>query len=135
MRKSLLHLGLATCITLLAAGAAMAQSNTTLVAEVPFGFEADNTALPAGEYQIKWHSNPAIVEMRGGGKAILFLANSAYNRTNGKPRLVFSRYGDKYFLSQVWSFEPTGRQVPMSRHEKELRAASGKPEAVIVATR
>jgi hypothetical protein len=131
----MLHLALATCIALLAAGAAMAQFNTTLVAEVPFGFEANNNTLPAGEYQIKWHSNPAVMELRGGGKAILVLANSAYDRDNETPRLVFSRYGDKYFLSQIWSTEAIGRQVPMSRHEKELRAASGKPEAVIVATR
>ena len=119
MRKSVLPLALATCIALLATGVTMAQSDTVLRAQVPFGFEASGMTLPAGEYQIRWNLLNATIELQGEDrKGILLLANPAYDRNNKTPRLVFNRYGNKYFLSEIWTIYDTGRVLPISRHEK-----------------
>jgi len=38
-----------------------------------------------------------------------------------KTKLVFNRYGDKYFLSQVWiAGETRRRELPKSSREKEV---------------
>jgi len=39
-----------------------------------------------------------------------------------KSTLVFNRYGDQYFLEQIWSGgEQEGTQVPQSRSERTIR--------------
>jgi hypothetical protein len=38
-----------------------------------------------------------------------------------KTKLVFNRYGDRYFLSQIWMNGATlGHQLPKSSREKEI---------------
>ena len=42
---------------------------------------------------------------------------------NGKsnPRLVFHRYGEQYFLAEIWNGDFTGRQLMRSSKEKALQ--------------
>jgi hypothetical protein len=54
----------------------------------------------------------------------------------GTPRLVFHRYGDQYFLSQVWSSSGQGNDIPLTRRERDLMASRITPdEPVTVALR
>ena len=58
---------------------------------------------------------------------------------NDTAKLVFHRYGDKYFLSQVASgFGASGIQVPTSKQEKEVQTQNAHSvsdrEVVVAAT-
>jgi len=45
----------------------------------------------------------------------------AYNRVNDHSELVFNKYGDQYFLRQIWlSGQPQGHAVLKSHNEREL---------------
>jgi len=46
-------------------------------------------------------------------------ANSFYT-SQQEPKLVFHRYGNQYFLSQIWTTSAI-RNIPMSRMERELK--------------
>ena len=59
------------------------------------------------------------------------------NKTNEQARLVFHRYGERYFLAEVWSgSDSTGRQLMKSRQERaierELASIQGSYETVEV---
>ena len=52
------------------------------------------------------------------------------------PKLVFHKYGDQYFLSQIWDGQnDTGIQLAESKREKETKMAglTSASETVIVA--
>jgi hypothetical protein len=98
-----------------------------LRANIPFAFSVGNTQLPAGKYSVSrvLPSGEGVIEINSlGGKA------SALRTTipviTGKPKdkatLVFHRYGDQYFLFQVWAAGvSTGLTFPLSRSERELQ--------------
>ena len=45
-----------------------------------------------------------------------------------KARLVFHRYGNEYFLSEIWpAGGATGRELPKSRPERELQQRVNDP--------
>jgi hypothetical protein len=49
------------------------------------------------------------------------------NEIQRHSKLVFRRYGDEYFLREVWiSGAMTGREFPMSRRERQVAQASEK---------
>jgi hypothetical protein len=46
--------------------------------------------------------------------------------------MVFHRYGDRYFLSQIWAQgEERGSELPMTKVEKEL-ASNARPSSVAI---
>ena len=71
---------------------------------VPFGFRACGQALPAGEYNVDTSLlNQRISLLQLDGKAACYLSVKTYTGS-GAPELgslVFNRYSDRYFLSQV----------------------------------
>jgi len=52
----------------------------------------------------------------------LVITNAAQAKeTQTESKLVFNRYGNRYFLSQVWNGGSIrGRQLPISPREKEM---------------
>lgn len=97
--------------------------STRLVAEVPFEFEMANLKLPAGEYQVsEFTARPAIhVFNYEAGKNALANSNVlSYEATESRDlRLVFNKYGDRYFLSEIW-YPNIARILPKSKTEREL---------------
>jgi hypothetical protein len=92
-----------------------------LRATIPFSFRAGETVMPAGEYTIR-HSAGALTLHHEGGPSVMLLTNAA-RRLNAPAdaRLSFNRYGERYFLSSVWtSNSRDGREIFESRAEKEL---------------
>ena len=58
--------------------------------------------------------------------------------TQGDTKLVFNRYGDQFFLSQVWMAGRTdGQELIKTRRERllqrEIARGSGKPETISIA--
>lgn len=114
---------------------ANAQSNNKLVtADVPFDFIVGNQAMPAGEYRVK-----PVSEM-GNGLAILGedASHSAIRLTNAiepdnnktHARLVFRRYGERYFLAEVWNgTDSNGRELARSRQERAIQRELARIES------
>ena len=88
----------ATFITL---GGAAAQA-TTLEAKIPFAFVVQKRLLPAGTYRIS-SVGSNFVQIGTQDKPIMeTIATHADNNGPGSDaRLVFTKYGDQYFLREV----------------------------------
>jgi len=134
MKRTLLALAM-TLVSAAAVPVLYAQSAASTFV-VPFGFEARGKQLEPGTYSLyRVTSNALRMSKRGGGSIILTMPAVAETRNLEHSRLVFHRYGDEYFLSQVWDSDAQ-RVVsyPTSTHERELAAASeGKPSNVSLA--
>jgi len=123
---------------LLATASAYAQTGK-LKADVPFNFAVAGRTLPSGEYTIQSETgvNHALSISGAGENPIIFLANWCGALKASEPtKLVFSRYGDQYFLSQVWmAGHDAGYQLRKSRREIEVArelARNHTAETVVV---
>jgi hypothetical protein len=95
---------------------------------IPFDFAFGEKKLPAGQYAIgrAVHTSDDItlsISDRAGRSKALQLSNAVIaTRPNTRAVLVFHRYGDQYFLSQVWQAGATsGREFPESKQERNLQ--------------
>jgi hypothetical protein len=119
MKTQLIQTAVAA-LTLAAAG--YAQSAQDLKVTVPFDFVAGSRALHAGQYTVSQPANSSAVVIRSAGSApgVVMITNrveSPGRQEIGK--LVFHRYGDRYFLSEVWNPD-LGSQLPASAQERKL---------------
>ncbi len=96
---------------------------------VPFAFRAGDTLLPAGKYVIQTnHANNSIVIQGERQDARIRVATFASEKLDAPTAgtLVFHRYGENYFLWQVWNANYVqGRELPKSAAEKEVARAGG----------
>jgi len=133
MKKQML---LSLLAMILLAGSLSAQISGAVKATVPFGFTAGNISLPAGEYQIASSKHPGNLVLRGEGSSSgMFIGSNAVqaNAVAQSTKLVFHRYGDRYFLYQLWvQGENRGSELPMTKLEKELRASNARPSSVAI---
>jgi hypothetical protein len=106
---------------------AHAQTSVVIRADIPFEWVAGDITLPAGTYTIgPGGLNPAFVVIRHvSGVPCILTVTGRVQGPHLKTRdvLQFARYGDKYFLRQVWtSNTDIGRKFHQSTLEKELLA-------------
>ncbi|HEU4435151.1 MAG TPA: hypothetical protein VFR51_17320, partial [Pyrinomonadaceae bacterium] len=94
---------------------------------IPFDFVFGEKTFTAGKYSIGRAVNGAddtmmsIADNDGRSKAILLSNTVIKTRANTRALLVFHRYGDHYFLVQVWAAGSTiGRQFPESKAERSV---------------
>jgi hypothetical protein len=120
MKKHLLRISM---IAALVAGASQAEN---YYAEVPFNFQVGNKTAQAGQYVVDPSSNSAVITIRSsdnkeGFTMMTTIVNSLDYASAGK--LVFHRYGDRYFLAEVWGRgSDAGRRLPKTSQERELMA-------------
>src|SRR5439155_9222076 len=127
--KRLTMLSLVSLFTLCAAVAsANAQLSTPIRARIPFDFNVGDRKLPAGEYTFGHLSGFSDSKMMlvSSVDASTHLFQSTFGAQVLTPKnestLVFHKYGDQYFLEQVWSGgEQEGAQVPESPGERTAR--------------
>jgi hypothetical protein len=103
-----------------------------ITATVPFDFAVIGTQLTAGVYTIEENgvSGALMIRDADGRIKAMFLADRLYrSEINEQPTWVFSRYGDRYFLSRVWGAGETGAELHKSKIERELVASSATPPA------
>ena len=112
-----------TIIMALALGFAVAaQAQTALnykTFAVPFSFKVGNKELPAGEYKIT-ADNQVVRVQKTNGKAnavTLTQRTRGVNHNLSDAKLSFRRYGDQYYLSQVWLPDSLGRELKRPRRE------------------
>lgn len=99
-----------------------------LTANIPFDFSVSGKKLPAGKYWIGraiQSSGDTIVQIRStDGHENISRLTIPRNTLNPMEHgaLVFHRYGEQYFLSEIWPAGGlTGRVLPKSRAERELQ--------------
>ena len=126
-------------LALLAATQTVRAQEPVLV-NIPFEFTAENMTLPAGQYRVQpGHASPALLIQRTDGSASTFVISMAVasNQLQSQTKLVFHRYGKRYFLAQVWrSGESRGRELLKSAKEKEQAIAHNEaPDQVTIVAR
>jgi hypothetical protein len=104
--------------------AQVAKADEPMLVNIPFAFVAGNTTLPAGEYRVqKLDGNSAVLLIRcsDASTAAMVLSNTTQAKEiPTQSKLVFKRYDNRYFLSQVWAEGSIrGRELLKSRAEKE----------------
>jgi hypothetical protein len=115
-------------VALLAAVTLCAQNTSRLVAEIPFDFQAGKVMLPAGKYEVDLSKASSTVWLATEDRtaSAFVICNSKESlKLNETGKLVFNRYGNHYFLSQVWPYGNTGREIIMSAREKEIASSAG----------
>lgn len=121
-----------------------AQTPSRIEVNIPFAFSAGKATLQAGRYTIKKISANAIAVRSADGETTALvnapLTTSSRDSKAGE-RLVFNKYGEQYFLAQVWLTVEAGRQLfttdaeTKAAHEYRLAHKDAKPERVEVALR
>lgn len=128
MKRQILK-GLTMLMVTLALAAASAvvangQSKQRLIAEVPFDFVVAEKTLRAGEYHVRAvnQDGDAISIKSVDGDQVLRLSSSKERSDRQMTaKLVFHRYGNTYFLSQIWmAGESIGRELPKTRGERAI---------------
>ncbi|MBV9340819.1 MAG: hypothetical protein JO159_08005 [Acidobacteria bacterium] len=122
---------------LVAAGSAFAQ-NVHVRANVPFDFIVDKTKLAAGQYEISTLNTgiDRTLLLSCDGKALRMInVNSvSSNQPSSETKLVFQRYGDRYFLSQIWvAGRDVGRELPRSAQEAEMALGYSPAKVYVLA--
>ena len=134
MKKRLIH---SSILILLASASAYAEQE--IKAQIPFPFHMGASALPSGSYTVDTRVERKVLRFTSadGKSSAVILSHAAQSLlTPTQPKLVFNRYGDEYFLSQVWAGgSNTGHELAASRLEKEVAAAAKRSTTTLVATK
>jgi hypothetical protein len=109
-------------------------------ADVPFDFVVADRMLPAATYDISDIAGNAILIRDfkdGNGMMALFQPVDGNQQLHAK--LVFHKYGDRYFLYQAWDADGVGIQLRKSKLEQEQQASAksvlSAPQEVVIALR
>jgi hypothetical protein len=117
-------IGILGLFFVLAVAGVQAQTATRGEVNLLFDFTAGTATLKAGRYNIrKMNGNVISFRTEDGSKRVLVDAPLVVGARDSKAgaRLVFNRYGDLYFLAQVWLNADTGRQLFPSQAESRTR--------------
>lgn len=122
-KRALVMIGAAALTFTAFTGVATAQQK--LVVDVPFDFVAGNKTLPAGEYYVRAGSSERTLvlvnQQDPSASTFMFTIDVLTNDAQSQSKIVFNRYGERYFLSQIWSQgENHGSQIIQSRREREM---------------
>jgi len=123
--KALATISFLIAMTIVTTGSAQAQSPVRV--NIPFDFTVANKTLRAGRYFVSRFGSytadnvVAIVSADGHTKLVCLTYAVRTLDAKGKVTLVFHRYGDQNFLSEVWSADSsTGRVFAKSKSEQEI---------------
>jgi hypothetical protein len=137
MKRNYTILAALILMVISAVGSANAQTSSINIS-IPFDFVVENQTLPAGEYNIQ----PAV-----GGRIMLRSHDGATATTvltlpvksqqpSSETKLVFKRYGNQYFLAQVWSRGANvGREVLAGRSEQEAAKNKSSERLTVLASK
>src|SRR5215204_1747137 len=132
--KKCVYIALATAVLIAASSIctqAQSRNRQRLIVEIPFTFNAGNTQLPSGEYNVSI-VNPSsdrsvvLIKSSDGKSSALLGTTDIIRLSTSRAKLVFRRYNSRYFLAQVWmASESSGMSAPDSKAEKSLRKQLG----------
>jgi hypothetical protein len=127
----------------LIAPTANAQMDTRygLNVRIPFAFQAGSQQMPAGLYRISFNQNSLMIfhlylqKSDSVDSGTYAHTNVLATASNGETfhnygRLVFRRYGDQYFLHEVWQADSTDGVTCITSPEEKALAHSEKVRTV-----
>jgi hypothetical protein len=115
-------IALVAVAALLTAVSAAAQDHA-MKANVPFNFTVNGNSLPAGEYTIG-STSANVFSLRNPQQKVNIWAigMAATNERGQSGSLLFHKYGDRYFLSEISYPHSSARvHLPTSKTEKKAR--------------
>jgi hypothetical protein len=124
--QTLKRLIMPSVLTMLLAASSYAQAGRRFTVTIPFDFNVSGKTLPAGQYMVGRSTETSAegIAVRGlddGAGVFVLTRGIQTGEKQEQSKLVFRRYGNQYFLGEVWiSGRSTGRELPSSRHEREL---------------
>jgi hypothetical protein len=128
--KRTLATALLTAASLMAPAGAFAQSRQQ--ATIPFNFTVGQRLLPAGTYVIT-HLGPSMISVRGwkGNDlvSVMTLITPANEVSKNPDKLIFHKYGDQYFLSEIRGElgESAGKLSPSKLEQRFQREQAAVP--------
>jgi len=126
MKHILRAIALSGFLVLLTFSSALGQSARQNFIHIPFDFSVGEKSFSAGKYAIERNRKDAdaVWVIRGkedGGSVVLITQPTRSIDTQEETKLVFHRYDDVYFLSEIWTpGSNTGRKLQISDREKAL---------------
>jgi len=128
-------LAVASLMAILGTAPSLAQITDTLRVKVPFEFVVGDQKLSAGEYSFIRLGGVLRIQAPYGQTGMIVATNHAERKQNDHGgRLVFTRYGDTHFLTEVWSPANTpGQRLRKSPLEIELAQRAPRPDVASVA--
>jgi len=119
--KRITSIALFALVSFVTIGFASAQDRA-VKANVPFDFTVGNKLVPAGAYTISAPSY-GVIEIQNRDRHVTLLSTTMPDARQSKTSvLVFNKYGDQYFLSEILCSEANmNMAVPPSKTEKRAR--------------
>ena len=115
---------------------AQTTSQRLMKVNIPFAFGVEDHSLPAGEYlvfTVTPERSIRIVSTDGKHSAIVNTLPNYASLPSENSRLVFHRYGNEYFLAQVWTAGQTVARNPLSsKKAMEVASTGERPETFTV---
>jgi len=107
-------------------GSSLLEAQPRGKAEIPFAFHVRDVAMPAGSYTVEEINTTGTVAITNNetGKAILTLAPGNRLGRTEESKLVFNKYGDRYFLAELWfAGKDVGDCISRGKLEREVSKA------------
>ena len=120
---------------------AQASGSQKINAHIPFAFNVGRTSLPAGEYTITVlnpNSDRKVLQIRSadGKSSALIQTNELSANAPEQTKLVFNRYGNRYFFAQArMAGESTtfaAVKSSVERNEEHAVASSGRKATITI---
>jgi len=114
-------------------------AQTGVVANVPFNFTVGTAAMSAGEYTLvptSGTSGVIQIQNRETGASVLVNAQNLSSTHKGQGQesgmIIFHRYGNRYFFSEVWTPYGLRGHANPSKLEREIAAGSSEKQVALV---
>jgi hypothetical protein len=107
-----------------------AHAQSLVVAKIPFDFVVSGTKLPAGTYSIDRFlpENPDVLVVHDSDRKFSAFATASLggdSQPSTAPKLIFHRYGEEYFLSEVRTL---ARVYPLATSGLEKKLAKTRDQ-------
>ena len=107
---------------------------------VPFNFVVNRATLPAGEYLVQSVDDEgkvlAIRDLNTNTTRLVTFNSCTSPKSASQTKLIFHRYGERYFLNQIWvEGNNSGHELSPSPREEEVAKDFSVREVVLMAAR
>jgi len=113
-----------------------AQNPARAKAEIPFAFQVGSSRLDAGTYTVNDLAQHIISVGNGSHSAMAVTRQETGVNPSTSGKIVFRKYGDKYFLAEVWTKGDTDHMtIARSKAEDNARKMAVETASVTPETR